>query len=79
MNHERALRENDYWVGNLVGSLLDGTDPARILTRDKEIDAITVADLQKTAQRYFDMDNYVQVVLKPEVPAQTRVASSGAD
>jgi zinc protease len=76
VSHARALRENGAWVGNLVGSLLNGTDPARILTIGDEVDALTVADVQKAAQRYFDTSNYVQVVLNPETLAPTKVASA---
>jgi zinc protease len=76
VSHARALRENGAWVGNLVSSLLNGTDPARILTIGDEVDALTVADVQKAAQRYFDTSNYVQVVLNPETLAPTKVASA---
>jgi zinc protease len=75
--HQRALRENGYWVAGLEGAVMDGTDPARLLTITDEVDALSVADVQKAAQRYFDMNNYVEVVLKPEVLAQTKVASAG--
>ncbi|HEX8785769.1 MAG TPA: insulinase family protein, partial [Telluria sp.] len=75
--HQRALRENGYWVAGLEGAVMDGTDPARLLTITDEVDALSVADVQKAAQRYFDMNNYVEVVLKPEVLAPTKVASAG--
>jgi zinc protease len=74
--HQRALRENGYWLSSLEGSLMDGTDPARLLSVGAEVDALTAADVQKAAQRYFDMNNYVQVVLKPEAQAATKVASA---
>jgi zinc protease len=74
--HQRALRENGYWLAGLEGALMDGTDPARLLSITGEVDALTVADVRKAAQRYFDMDNYVQVVLKPEGQAPTKVASA---
>lgn len=45
---------------------------ARWLTLQDEHKAITVADVQKAAQRYLSTENYVQVVLKPE--ATTKVA-----
>jgi zinc protease len=69
VSHARALRENGYWMGNIVSAQMDGTDPARLLTIGDEVDALSVADIQKTAQRYFNLDNYVQVVLNPETPA----------
>ncbi|MGZ3342454.1 MAG: M16 family metallopeptidase, partial [Reyranella sp.] len=69
VKHERVMRENGYWLSRLQSSLMDGTDPERMLNMGGEVDALTVADVQKTAQRYFDMQNYVQVVLKPEAQA----------
>ena len=62
----KSLRENGYWLGRLQNALLQGSDPADILLYDKQVAAITPADLQRAAKRYFDMKNYVQVVLYPE-------------
>jgi zinc protease len=75
-SHQRALRENGYWLAGLEGALMDGTDPARLLSVSAEVDALSAADVQKAAQRYFDMNNYVQVVLKPEAQAAGKVASA---
>jgi zinc protease len=72
----KELRENEYWLYNLQGSLIDGTPPANLLTIVDQAEKLTVADVRAAAQRYFDKDNYVQVVLKPETAAQpTKVAS----
>jgi zinc protease len=75
VNHDRFMRENSYWAANLVGSLMDGTDPGRVLTIGSEVDALTVVDVKKTAQRYFNTDNYVQVVLNPETQAKVANAA----
>jgi zinc protease len=64
--HRKALRENGYWLSHLQGALTEGTDPASILTFEKQIDALTADDIKAAARRYFDMQNYVQVVLYPE-------------
>ena len=65
-NHQKALRENGYWLGRLQTALLQGSDPAAILSYEERVKALTPAQLQAAAQRYFNMDNYVQVVLYPE-------------
>jgi zinc protease len=65
-DHQKSLRENGYWVGRLQTSLLQGTDPATLLTYEKQVAAITPAQLKEAARRYFDMNNYVQMVLYPE-------------
>jgi zinc protease len=64
--HEKSMRENDYWLSRLQNSILEGTDPATILVYEKMVEQITPADLKAAAQRYFNTDNYVQMVLYPE-------------
>jgi zinc protease len=76
LNHQRVLRENGYWQNQLQSALFNDTDPAYLLTVGEKVDALTLADVQKAAQRYFDTSNYVQVVLNPEGLAQTKVASA---
>jgi zinc protease len=64
--YRKSLQENGYWLGVLQASLTEGTDPSTILSFDKEVESLNVADLKRTAQRYLDPENYVQVVLNPE-------------
>jgi zinc protease len=64
--YRKSLQENGYWLAALQTSLTEGTDPATILTFDKEVQRLSVADLKAAAQRYLKPDNYVQVVLNPE-------------
>lgn len=64
--YRKSLRENAYWLGRLQASTLYGTDPATVLDYDRQVDAITPAEVQQAAQRYLRPDNLVQVVLLPE-------------
>ena len=64
--HEKSMRENGYWLERLQNSVLLGTDMARILDHEKNIEKISADDLKSAAQRYFNDENYVQVVLYPE-------------
>ncbi|WP_311196676.1 M16 family metallopeptidase [Rugamonas fusca] len=64
-NYHKGLRENGYWLGQLQLAQINGTDPAALLTYEQRAGAIRAADLKQTARRYFDMDNYLQVVLYP--------------
>jgi len=64
-NYRKSLQENGYWLAALQTSLTEGTDPATILTVDKEVEALSVEDVKRAAQRYLDPSNYVQVVLGP--------------
>jgi zinc protease len=76
VGYERAQHENGYWLQHLQQSLLQGMPLARLLTIMDEVDALTVADVKTAAQRYFDKDNYVQVVLLPETGEKTPRAAS---
>jgi zinc protease len=65
--HRQDLRENRYWLGKLQAAELYKTDPAILLDYEKQVAAITVDDVKVAAQRYLKRDNYVQVVLYPEL------------
>ncbi len=66
--YRKSLQENGYWLAVLQTSLTEGTDPATVLTLDKDVAALSVNDVREAAQRYLDPRNYVQVVLNPETP-----------
>ncbi|WP_317205363.1 M16 family metallopeptidase [Janthinobacterium sp.] len=65
-NHSKSMRENGYWLNRLQAAQVQGSDPATILDYEAKVKALKPAELQAAAQRYFNMDNYVQVVLYPE-------------
>lgn len=60
------IKDNGYWLGRLLQVAEAGTDPNDILTGEQRIKAITAKDVQEAANKYFDMNNYVQMVLNPE-------------
>jgi zinc protease len=64
--YRKSLQENGYWLAILQTSLTEGTDPASILSFDKEVEHLNVADVKRAAQQYLNTGNYVQVVLNPE-------------
>ncbi|MES2262937.1 MAG: insulinase family protein [Pseudomonadota bacterium] len=65
-SHRKALRENSYWLNRLQSVYMDDVSPDTLLKYEQMVAAIKPADLQAAAKRYFDFDNYVQVVLYPE-------------
>ena len=73
-NFRKALRENGYWLGRIQSALLDGTDPAAILTHEERVNALGALDVQDAARRYLNTENYVQVVLYPEKKAEAAKA-----
>ncbi|MCH6547759.1 MAG: insulinase family protein, partial [Gemmatimonadetes bacterium] len=63
---ETNLRRNQYWVGQLIGHVTDGTDPRQILRGSELIDGLDAAVVRRAALRFFDLENYVHAVLLPE-------------
>lgn len=64
--YRKGLRENGYWMGSLQNAFVNNSDPEEILKFEQRLAAVTPADVAQAAQRYFDLQNYVQVVLYPE-------------
>ena len=61
-----SIQENEPWLDNLSQAFIDQNNPEDILTYEQRVDALTLQDLQKAAQKFFDMKNYVKAVLYPE-------------
>jgi zinc protease len=65
---ETNYKENSFWRGALRSAYENNSDPLDILTYDDEvIRKVTVEDIQRAAQQYFNMENYARFVLLPEV------------
>ena len=67
---ETDLRENSYWLSQLIAADRYDIDPRNILTYETLIDALTIEDLRDAANLYLPTDNYVQVSLYPEAGQQ---------
>lgn len=64
--HEIELKENKYWVNYLYNNYLYNREMSEVLTYPDLYRTLNAEAVQKAAQKYFNMDNYVKVVLKPE-------------
>ena len=64
--YETNLKENNYWIQSLLTSYYTGQDPAGILKYPQLINNLTSKKIRQAANEYFNLDNYIQVVLKPE-------------
>jgi zinc protease len=65
--HEVNLKQNSYWLNNLSAYYSNNEDPKMILNYPKLVDHLTAQAIQESAKKYFDMKNYVKVVLYPEI------------
>jgi zinc protease len=64
-SYRKGMRENGYWMSSLQNSFFNDSNPEDILSYESRVEALTTADLKHAAKRYFDMNNYLQVVLYP--------------
>ncbi|MFQ5650174.1 MAG: M16 family metallopeptidase [bacterium] len=60
------LKKNGFWLRSLRAAYYHGGDPKTILQFDELVDSLTLKDIRKTAEKYFNTRNYVKVVLLPE-------------
>ncbi len=63
---ELQLRENGFWLSSLESYLWNEEDPRLILEYDELVNNLTPEAIQKAAQRWVDLDRYVEVTLVPE-------------
>ncbi|HQZ39272.1 MAG TPA: insulinase family protein [Vicinamibacterales bacterium] len=63
---ETNARQNQYWVGSLQTVHEYGWDPTGILRRPQRTDSLTPELLHGVFKKYFPMDRYTVVTLKPE-------------
>ena len=60
------MQENTYWLEALSQAFIDQNNPENILDYEQKVNALTINDLQKAAQKFLPMNNYVKAVLYPE-------------
>lgn len=63
---ETDLEKNNFWLAKIESLYFDKTDPASILDFKERVRKVTVSDLKLAANKYFRINHYVRVVLKPE-------------
>jgi zinc protease len=65
-SRETSLKQNSYWLGQLVAAKRYGLDPRNILTYEDLIDGLSAAEIRDAARQYLRTGTYVQVSLLPE-------------
>lgn len=63
---EVQMRENGFWLGQLMTYDRYGWDPREIATAAERIARLEAETIQAAAQRYLNPERYVQVTLLPE-------------
>ena len=62
---ETSLKQNRFWLSTLVNYTFLDRDPELILEYPELINTLDPKIVQDAASKYFDVNNYVQVILKP--------------
>ncbi|MDP2320175.1 MAG: insulinase family protein [Acidobacteriota bacterium] len=63
---ETNARQNAYWMGSMQTVHMFGWDPGRINQRLERTESLTPEIVKAMFQKYFPMDRYTLVTLKPE-------------
>ena len=74
----KAQRTNEYWLGDLSGSIADPRRLALIRTTFPDYAAVTPADIQASAARWMRDDKSLKVVIsaKPSSPDEAKAAET---
>jgi len=64
----KDLKENDFWISSLENAYVENLDPKNISLAGLEegINSLTGDHIKMAANKYFDWNNYIQIVLLPE-------------
>ena len=63
---ETNLKENRFWLNVLKTYDMHNEDFLAILEYEKLIEELSLGNIQKAANQYFNVENYVQITLYPE-------------
>jgi len=64
--YETDLKRNRFWLNSLNTAYMHHLDPENILAFKQLVETLTAEDVHQAAKKYFNMNNYVRVVLYPE-------------
>ena len=64
--NDDKMTTNDHWLDVLTMAWIEHDNPAWIYDYSKKLAALTLSDMQQTAKKYFNMENYIKAVLNPE-------------
>jgi zinc protease len=68
--YEVNIKRNNFWLYNLQGYYTNKENPEMMLNYPKLVNHLTAPAIQSVIKEYFNMNNYVKVVLYPEKKKQ---------
>jgi zinc protease len=63
---ETQVKENAFWQGQVQSAYLNDEGKMEFMQFSKKLEALTSKDIKDAANKFFDMKNYIRVVLNPE-------------
>ena len=67
VQHDKSVQNNSWWLGQIRNAYMTGEDADwQVAEYNKMVKSITLADIKAAAAKYFDLNNYVVVTLRPE-------------
>ncbi len=67
VQHDKSVQNNSWWLSNIRSTYMTGEDSDWQVTEyNKMVKSITLDDIKAAAAKYFDLNNYVVVTLRPE-------------
>jgi len=67
-HHAGFQQQNEYWLQLLSSAWINNQDPSWVMNFDRDADNISSNDMKQTADKYFNLNNYIKFVLLPELP-----------
>jgi len=64
--YETNIQSNDFWLNNLSSAWINQDNPENILDYEQKVNEVTTEGVQKAAQKFLTLNDYVKVVLYPE-------------
>lgn len=62
---ESSVRENSFWLNTLKSAYIDKTDLDEIAKYNDFVNALSVEQMKKAAEKYLNDQNYIRASLKP--------------
>jgi zinc protease len=67
VQHDKSVQNNSWWLSNIRNGYMTGEDGEwQVNEYNKMVKSITLDDIKAAAAKYFDLNNYVVVTLRPE-------------
>ena len=68
VNRGKSRQNNGFWLGQIQGSYIYNENRNYVEQYNTIVKSVTPSDIKELSRKYFNLDNYVVVTLRPEDP-----------